>query len=267
MNTIRIKAHAKINLVLSVGDKRSDGYHSIYTVLQAIELHDNIEISKDSSGSIRVLCTIDELSGERNLAYKALRLLREWVEVPPLRVFIDKNIPIQAGLGGGSSDAAAVLCAVNVMLGRIVPEKDLLDIASACGSDVPFFLLRRATGVATGRGDEVSLFEAPPSFPIVIAKPQVGCDTATMYESLKTKSGAKPPSETFFNDFDAIAPQESADLISRLGGHLCGSGSAVWSKVADGQQAEQIAAQLRGEGYWAISSRTLESIEEPEWIS
>lgn len=267
MKSIRIKAHAKINLVLSVGDRRPDGYHNIYTIFQAVALHDTIEISKVTSGSTRVICTIEELSGKANLADKALRLLQEWVEVPPLRVFIDKKIPLQAGLGGGSSDAAAVLYGVNMMLGRSVRTTDLFDIASACGSDVPFFLARHATSVGMGRGDELSPLEPIPPFPLIIAKPHVGCDTASMYAALVNRSGAKPPAKESFNDFDSVAPSESAHLISRLDGHLCGSGSAVWAKAADMMHAERTVAQLIQEGYWAAATQTIESMEEPEWIA
>ncbi|MCW5947369.1 MAG: 4-(cytidine 5'-diphospho)-2-C-methyl-D-erythritol kinase [Fimbriimonadales bacterium] len=267
MNSLRIKAHAKINLVLSVGDRRPDGYHNIYTIFQAVALHDTIEITKEATGSTRVICTIEELSGEANLADKALRLLREWVEVPPIRVFIDKRIPIQAGLGGGSSDAAAVLFAVNVMLDRPVRTKDLFVIASACGSDVPFFLARHATSVGIGRGDELSPLEPIPPIPLIIAKPHVGCDTASMYAALSIRSGAKPPAKESFNDFDSVAPSESAHLISRLGGHLCGSGSAVWAKATDMLHAESTVMQLIQEGYWAVSTQTIETIEGPEWIA
>lgn len=262
MKGLKIKAHAKINPILRVGELRPDGYHEVWATLRAIELHDTIEITPDSE--TRLLCTIGELSGESNLAWKALRLLSEWVEIPPVRIFIEKRIPVEAGLGGGSTDAAALLYAINLMIGKPLAPGDLNQIGAVCGSDVPFFLARKPAAIATGRGDRIEFVESPPSEPILIAKPHIGHKTAEMYAKLTTRSGATPPpTPDPHNDFETIVSRESKLLMERLGAHLTGSGSAVWMRT---NHAEQIAKKLSADGIWATATRTLENIEEPEWI-
>ncbi len=266
MRGIRVRAHAKINPVLRVGEARQDGYHDVWTVYQLIDLHDIVEIT--SAESTRVLCTDETLSGDSNLASKALRLLSEWIKVPPLRIFIDKRIPIEAGLGGGSSDAAATLWGVNEILDRPLHAIDLVQIAAACGSDVPFLTLRTPRAIGTGRGEQVQPIEADSESPIVLAKPHVGCSTAKMYAKLAVRSGAVPPDDLSLhqNDFDAIAPSESSKLIKMLNGHLCGSGAAVYSQASTAADAISMAHGLQTEGYWADATHTIRKISEAEWI-
>jgi 4-diphosphocytidyl-2-C-methyl-D-erythritol kinase len=233
---------------------------------QLIDLHDLVEIT--AADSTRIICTDSSLSGDSNLAAKALRMLSEWINVPSLRIFIDKRIPIEAGLGGGSSDAAAVLWAVNEILDRPLHTPDLLQIGAACGSDVPFFIHRSPRAVGTGRGEQIQPIDAEPEVPIVLAKPPVGCSTAKMYADLDVHSGAVPPDDLSFhqNDFDAIAPSESRELIKRMNGHLCGSGSAVYSQAPDTTTAMQMARDLQSAGYWALATNTLQKLTETEWI-
>lgn len=260
---LRIKAHAKINPILRVGELRSDGYHEVWTKLLAVELHDTIEIVRDST--TKLLCTIGDLSGEANLAWKALRLLSEWLEIPPIHVLIEKNIPTEAGLGGASSDAAAVLYGVHLMMGQPLGPTDLAEIGIACGSDVPFFLARRPAAIATGRGEKLQFIEPPPAESILIAKPHIGHKTKEMYAKLpdRAQKPFPPPEVEPHNDFESVASPESRALMERLGAHLTGSGSAVWVRT---KAAHAIAEQLKNEGFWAVATRTLERFEEPEWI-
>ncbi|MCH8274667.1 MAG: 4-(cytidine 5'-diphospho)-2-C-methyl-D-erythritol kinase [Armatimonadetes bacterium] len=274
MRSFRLAAHAKINTFLAVGPRRDDGHHDLRTVYQAISLCDDVEFRP--SDRLEICCSQPGLSGEANLAWKALRLLAETVEPPHVRIHIQKRIPLQAGLGGGSSDAAAVLYGANRLLDNVCAERDLLTIAAACGADVPFFLLRTARARGTGRGDRVEAIPAPSSRPIVIAKPATGVRTGDAYAGLDVLPERPfldfPDDESAaHNDFDAVAPLESARLIERLGAlgaecaQLCGSGSAVFGLFSQDAQAGLAAETLKLECAWTHVGHTLTRMEGPEW--
>src|SRR5580704_17703086 len=134
---LTLRAPAKLNLTLEVLARRSDGFHGVRSVMVPLELSDELTI--EPSGHFEFVCDRSELADDRNLAVAALRALGE---LPAIRVELRKRIPVQAGLGGGSSDAAAVLfAAMSGALGP-QPERDWLRVARTLGSDVPFFLVR-----------------------------------------------------------------------------------------------------------------------------
>lgn len=263
-----LRAYAKINPFLAVGPIRPDGYHELRTQLQLIALHDTITVTPN--GPLAVECSDPALSGERNLAWKAIRLLSEAVEIPPVRIRIEKRIPAQAGLGGGSSDAAAVLVALNRMLEDVVPAADLLAIASACGADVPFFVARSVCAWAGGVGDILADCDEPMNTDLIIAMPSVGTPTSSAYALLDQIESRNRSLEgfPFRNDFELVAATESLTLIGQLKelgashAQLCGSGSAVFGVVQDGASALEIAAVLAGKGIWAVPTRTLCSRED-----
>ncbi|MGI8923225.1 MAG: 4-(cytidine 5'-diphospho)-2-C-methyl-D-erythritol kinase [Fimbriimonadales bacterium] len=272
MKRLRIKAHAKINPVLAVGPLRPDGFHEVRTILQAIELHDVVEFAV--AESLELTCSIPKLSGEMNLAWKALRLISELVDVPKLRIDIQKHIPLEAGLGGGSSDAAAVIRGVNEWLGGVLSKPDMLAVGAACGSDVPFFLLGKPRARASGRGEVLSIVAAAPPSPLVIVQGHDGMSTADAYRKLEEidRPFRKWPGEDrFYNDFERVAECEALELFDRLLSRgadralLCGSGSAVFGTFESEQIAAGVAARLRGEGMWAVATRTIDFFGEPEW--
>ncbi len=173
-----LSAPAKINLTLEVLARRDDGYHGVRSVMVPLDLSDELAI--EPSRRFAFECDDPALDAERNLAVKALRVLGD---LPSVRMQLHKRIPVQAGLGGGSSDAAAVLRAA--MLGEFgsQPPRDWLRIARTLGSDVPFFLAGTAA-LVEGTGERVTPAGALPHWHALIVKPPVAISTAAAYDAL-----------------------------------------------------------------------------------
>lgn len=182
----KIKAHAKINLSLDITGKRSDGYHEVKMIMQAIDINDIVTIKKISSGII-INTNLNYLpSDENNLAYKAAHLfLKEirQIDKTGFEISIEKKIPVSAGLAGGSSDAAAVLTTLNKIYNNIFDKDKLLQLGGEIGSDVPFCILG-GTALAEGRGEKVTSLNDIPETVIVVAKPPVHVSTAQIYNDL-----------------------------------------------------------------------------------
>lgn len=177
-------AYAKINLSLEVIRRRDDGYHEIATILQTVSLADAVTIAP--SDSLAVECDAPGLSGEHNLAWQAATALAEYAGVPPCaRISIVKRIPIAAGLGGGSADAAAVLRGLNRLWQLHLPPPELAAIAAAIGMDVPF-LLAGGAALATGRGDTLHPLPPLPTRPLTLVAPPaiIPNKTPTLYAAL-----------------------------------------------------------------------------------
>lgn len=262
MTALGIRAHAKFNPVLRVGRLRTDGFHEVDTILQALELHDVVTL-RPSNGGVTLTCSDESLSGESNLAWKALRLASEIIDLPHCAVHIEKHIPQQAGLGGGSSDTAAVLRLLDASLNNALSDH-LLDIGAACGSDVCFFLGASARAQATGKGERLSPLIAGGSEPVVIAMPAgVRCSTEESYsriDALRKDIDSRPDSMPL-NDFERVAPPACLEIIDELRERtgeagLCGSGSAVYALSS---QAGAIASELRSRGFWAVATHTITS--------
>ena len=193
-----IAAYAKINLYLKIGKKLSSGYHNIQAVMQKIELSDNITIEPIAEDRIIIESTNKELENENNLAYKAAFLLKKkYKSRQGVRIFIEKNIPIEAGLGGGSSDAATTLQNLNKLWGLKLKEKQLIEIASQIGSDVPFFIGENAALVES-IGDKIKRIKKSFSINIVLINPGFRVSTKWAYSAfdkqkpkIKTKADIK----------------------------------------------------------------------------
>lgn len=175
---------AKVNLILRVLRKRPDGYHDIYSVMQPISIYDEITIDVTVGDGIRVACDSTAVPSDRtNLAFKAAAAFLEHTgNKKAIDIFIKKNVPVAAGLGGGSSNAATVLMALDSLLGTGLGEKALMDMAATLGSDVPFFILR-GPAVATGRGESLERVKLP-SFDYVLVNPGFPVSTAWVYNNL-----------------------------------------------------------------------------------
>lgn len=284
--TVQVSAPAKINLVLDVGPKRMDGYHDVRTVLQAISLCDRIDIV--GSDDLDVWCDDSRVGGGRdNLGWRAADFLRRSADVRRgARIRIYKRIPPQAGLGGGSADAAAVLLGCNRLWGLGWPVDRLMPIAGALGTDVPFFLTG-GTALGEGRGDRLYSLRPLPAWPLVVACPASGSPTAAAYDALDALGAWDHPSTdalvaecargtrrfssaarsrlaaSLGNSFEgALLPLRSdiAYLKQRLEADgsvatlICGSGSAVWALAPTDAWAGRVASRLRGEGIWASSA-------------
>ena len=180
-----MQAHAKINLYLDVIRKRLDGYHEIETVFHSIGLHDDIYLRKRADRQITVHCEHPHVPNDpRNLAYRAAKLLLD--DTPELRgveITILKRIPVAAGLGGGSADAAAVLCGMNTLFDLGLTQTDLMQLGVQLGADVPFCIMG---GAALGRGIGEILTPLPPLEEawILLANPGFEISTAWVYHKI-----------------------------------------------------------------------------------
>ena len=250
--------------------KREDGYHEIDTVLQTVSLHDTITFEETNDDVIRLWCD-DRLvpADKTNLVWRAAAALRERYSIRRgVRIRLEKRIPAEAGLGGGSSDAAAMLIALASLWELEVSADNLLQIAEALGSDVPFFL-HGGTARATGRGNVVELFEEVPQKHLLVIKPNASISTAKAYGVLNqaalTSSDSKPillrsqasdssasiDLNSLHNDFEPVVFQLEPEIerakvvLLRSGARaamLSGSGSAVFG-IFENQNAQERAIQ------------------------
>lgn len=176
------RAMAKITLSLDVLGKRRDGYHDVEMVMTTIDLADQLEFHMLTQNRIDVTADNQYVpNDERNLAYKAANALKETYHVTRgVRINIQKNIPVSAGLGGGSSDAAAVLRALNRLWDLNLSLHQLADIGAMIGSDVPFCVYGGTAHVG-GRGEKVRELQPPPSCWVILAKPNIGVSTRNIF--------------------------------------------------------------------------------------
>ena len=185
VSRVTIRTPAKLNLGLEIVGRRSDGYHDVVTILQAVSIYDDLALAPSHDLDISV--ADPALATEDNLALKALRCLRKQAGVESgATVTITKGIPVAAGLGGASSDAAATLLAARGLWDVVVSDETLADLAARIGSDVPFFL-RGGTSLATGRGEHLTALPRPNHAWFVVVSPRVAIPrkTATLYAALR----------------------------------------------------------------------------------
>ena len=186
-NQILIHAPAKINLYLEVLNKRSDGFHNINSVFQAVSLFDKIEFTiSDKPGiEIKLLNDIGIPINKNNLIWKAYDLFAHKYAIDKgLQVKIEKNIPVSAGLGGGSSDAAATIIACNLLYDKKINHNELAGLSAEIGSDIPFFFSCGQAKVS-GRGEIVEEIELPLDYSVVLVNPNIEISTAGNYSKLK----------------------------------------------------------------------------------
>lgn len=260
-----LRCPAKVNLFLAVGPPDRRGYHPLRTIFQAIDLCDELEV-EFGGGDTQIEVVGAELP-EDNTLTKTLRLSREIFKEQPSRIRLTKNIPMQSGLGGGSSDAAGLLRALNHD-GK-VPLNELEPVAAAVGADVPFFLHGgRARG--EGYGDRITPLPDGPEEWYVIAKPPIGCSTPEMYAALDAKAREWrdwPAGDDLYNDFERVAPCECLDLIERLqvlgarDAALSGSGSAVFGRFSSVEAATIARESLDLNRYEAWVAKGLGRVE------
>ncbi len=263
---LRIKCYAKINLGLRIVGKRADGYHELRTVFQTISLHDSLEAWRERGrAAVRLECNVPELAGPENLASRAAEMMLEELGLRArVCLRLRKAIPAGAGLGGGSSDAAAALRAVEKLAGRRLPLEREMALAAALGADVPFFLLGgRALGL--GRGTEVYPLPEPASRPLLVVYPGLSISTARAYASLTVSTEAdriasfcasvgERRGDRLKNDFEPVVFSTYPQL-ARLKRHLLqagaapvllsGSGSAMYGFFGSRQKAERAGRIIR----------------------
>ncbi|WP_284140718.1 MULTISPECIES: 4-(cytidine 5'-diphospho)-2-C-methyl-D-erythritol kinase [unclassified Virgibacillus] len=266
------KAPAKINLSLDVLGKREDGYHNVEMVMTTIDLSDRIELTILEENRIDVsLWSRYVPNDERNLAYKAAELFKQTYRISEgIHIKIEKNIPVSAGLGGGSTDAAAVLRGMNRLFDLNLPLSELAALGATIGTDIPFCVYGN-TGIATGRGEKISQLPSPPSCWVVLAKPDIGVSTKTIFQQIKMDNLMHPVTEKVIealqmNDFSRLCnslgnvlepytmelhPQvkrvkEKMEHAGADGVLMSGSGPTIYGLVAQESKAQRIYNGMRG---------------------
>lgn len=213
-----VKAPAKINLTLDVLYKRPDQYHEVEMIMTTVDLADRIGLEPRKDGLIKII-SADRFvpDDERNFAYQAAKLLKDTYDISEgVSIKIDKEIPIAAGLAGGSSDAAATLRGLNEMWDLQLTMDELAEHGSKIGSDVSFCVYG-GTALATGRGEKIKELPAPPACWIVLAKPKIGVSTADVYGGLKLEGIQHPNTKQMI---EAIETQNYELVCQSLGNVL-----------------------------------------------
>lgn len=208
MNKVTEYAYAKINLSLDVLRKREDGYHDLRMVMQQIDLKDVITVK--NSDEVKIECNNPKVPTDTsNLVCKAYRILADKFNIKKgVNINIEKNIPIAAGLAGGSSDAAATLKGLNKLWNLNLTDKELMELAVNIGADVPYCILG-GTALAEGIGEELTTLKSFEDKLVLIAKPDIDVSTAYVYTNLKLdKLNQHPNTENIINNI------ESDDIIS-----------------------------------------------------
>jgi 4-diphosphocytidyl-2-C-methyl-D-erythritol kinase len=247
---LTVRCPAKINTFLAVGPVDARGYHPLRTIFQAIDLVDELVIS-DETDRHEFICTSPDVPAD-NTVTKALRLAAELVQVPPLRVELRKNIPSEAGLGGGSSDAAGMLRAIARFTdGYAWGHAEM--VAQAVGADVSFFLVG-GRARAEGYGERLTPLPDAATEWYVVAQPEDRVNTGAAYAQLDAKPYTWrdwPVDEReLYNDFERVAPCGCLELTETLqslgadGALLSGSGSAVFGRFGTESAARAACDQL-----------------------
>ena len=199
MDEITLKALAKINLGLDVVRRREDGYHEVRMIMQTIHLYDLLEIQKIREPEIQIASNLSFLPvNENNLVYKAARLLQEeFALTDGISVKLTKRIPVAAGMAGGSTDAAAMLYAMNQLYDLGLSRRELMKRGVQIGADVPYCLMR-GTALAEGIGEKLTQLPPMIKCPVLIAKPSISVSTKFVYQNLKLDEQTNHP------DIDAL---------------------------------------------------------------
>ena len=292
-SAVEIAAPAKVNLVLRILNRdRRTGYHDLETVFQAIELSDRLRIEvTDARGLTLEVEGADVGPREENLVWRAAR---SFVDETGVRgghsLRLEKVVPAGAGLGGGSSDAAATLLALNALHDRPLSPSALHRLGAGLGSDVPFFLAGSATAVAWGRGERLRRLPPLPERPILLLLPEFPVSTREAYETLARRRehhGHVPDDPRFAdlasidwdwvesrceNDFETVVKAmnrtlaEATSTLRESGAALtllAGSGSAIFGVFPDVGAAEAGKRRMEGEGWNAVVTRTLTALPRP----
>ncbi len=273
MTTLYEGAFAKINLTLDVLGKRPDGYHDLKSVMQTISIRDDVEIDVDTGKPWALYCDKEGVpTDERNLAWKAAKVFFEQTKLQTtgIEIRITKRIPMEAGLGGGSADAGAVLRALNEHYGNPLSILALAELGSMVGSDVPFCTLC-GTAMVEGRGEKLRKLPDMPDCCFVVCKPDFSSSTPELYRKIDEVAIAKRPNhqamesallagdlgkvaENIYNVFDPVVTKDHLELnyiksifnsYGSVAQQMTGSGSAVFAVVPEFEFAAVICNMLK----------------------
>lgn len=267
-----LHAHAKVNLTLEVLGKRPDGYHEIRSVFRQLALHDTLRV--EPADALSVSCDEPGLDGLDNLAFRAGLLLQQEAasHTGGARIAIVKAIPVAAGLGGGSSDAAAALQGLDALWGTALSPVRLAALAARLGSDVPFFLLG-GTALGSGRGEILRPLPDLPDCPVLLVRPPIAVSTAAVYGAVTAADYGDGTFSERLASLPLDAPMGSWPLVNdlqpvtcrlypvvaevlaalsswgALQARMCGSGPTCFGMYADADRAAGSAERARDRGW------------------
>lgn len=273
---ITLSAPAKVNLHLKVLGRRADGFHELLTLMQPLDLADQVTVRLGAPG-LAIACDHPELNGPDNLAFRAAAAWYAAAGRPPEAwIGLEKKVPLAAGLGGGSSDAAAVLLALNALHDGLLAPERLVELAAGLGADVAFFLAGE-TALCTGKGERVQPWPDFPLLDYVLVNPGFPVSTAWVYAELDlawTKNGGRTKmdcssgssltlAQILINDLEQATLPAHPELITikeRLmalgarGALMSGSGPTVFGVFAGPEAARLAASQLSDQDRWWIQA-------------
>ncbi len=291
---IHVTANAKINLSLEITGRRDDGFHELISVMQAVDLSDELVALPAPDGSLSLECNDPALlESDDNTVLTAARLLKESLGIEQgARLLLRKSIPVAAGLGGGSADGAAALVALSLLWDVPVRRQRLLEIAAEVGSDVPFFMGESPTALVEGRGETITALPAPPPMWAVILVPEVpvpspktrvlfrmldeslfsdGERTRQLRELIESGSPLSSvlPNVAAFNTFNGVADRAFPGIVrfrdslraavgSETNVSLSGAGPSLYAVLPTQEDAESAAATLTHEGLTPIVAGMVE---------
>lgn len=265
MKKLLIRAYAKLNLFLDITGRRADGYHELKTVMQTISLYDELEFTLSEGSGIEIICERQDVPTDKsNLIYDGIMSVINYASFQPgcrISVKLKKNIPSQAGLGGGSSDCAATIIAMNELFRLGLSDEELRIAAKMCGADVPY-LIRGGTALCEGIGENITQLDPIGDLCFALVKPNDPISTPKAYRLFDEKGrenagdydkfsqalaqGAEPLGKALYNAFTDCCELSSVNnAISSLknsdayGAEMTGSGSAVFGVFGDKASAKK----------------------------
>lgn len=281
MEKIYTKARAKINLNLEILSKRPDNYHNIKSVFQKINLYDELFIQKNNNNKFDLTSNIDALNNEDNIIYKAyLKLKEKYNCIGGVSVTLNKKIPLQAGMGGGSTDCSSFLSCMNKLFDLNMSKEELTSIGKSLGADVVPCFYNKAL-VAEEIGDKITLLDTSFKYYILVIKPTISCSTKNMYQKLDSQENRiiidtsdniisalqnndiKLLSDSLYNTFETVIEEKhiieelkkELTLSGALGALMTGSGSCVYGIFENKKTAKLAYLKLKEkyETYLCIS--------------
>lgn len=273
MNKIYLKARAKINLSLEILDKREDNYHNIKSVFQKINLYDEMYIERTNTNKFELETNIESLNNEENIICKAyLKLKEKYDSILGVKVILNKKIPMQAGLGGGSTDCASFILGINKLFNLKLSKNEIEMIGKSLGADVVPCLYNKSV-LAEGIGDKITPINTNFKYYIVIVKPDISCNTKEMYNLIDKldkineldlsemlikglqNNDIKLIANNLYNTFEEV--QIGNNLIQNIkeeflrngaiGSLMTGSGSCVYGIFTDKQIAREAYQKLKAD--------------------
>ncbi len=285
---LKLESYAKINLCLDIGKKLENGYHELKSVIQQINLSDELSFNELETDKVIVKCNIPEIEAENNICHKAAEMIKERFGIKKgIEIIIDKNIPIGAGLAGGSGNAAVTIKAMNEMFGLKLSEKEMIDIGKNIGSDVPFQIIG-GTVLVEGYGEKLTKIDNIEGLNIVLVNPGINISTKWAYEifdhannnkinenrinniikAIKNKD-LQNISDNLYNDFDKVVSEKYPEIknikkelvnLGAMNALMSGSGSSVFGLFKAEEEAKKACEKIKDKYHLVLALSSVSRI-------